>query len=354
MSQTPQPAKWLAPSPDLRRPITKSDWQRIPAIVRTAPSGAPRPGPISLTLAEPQISPADAERRTQSGLLVGMVCYILWGFLPLLFHLLEAAGSVTIVANRTIWSLFFVGAILVAGRRMGEVKAALADPRTLRSMAISAVLLAANWLIYVWAVETDQVLEGSFGYFVNPLVNVAVGMAILGERQNRWQLVAIATAIVAIGIQAVGIGRVPYIALSLALTFGFYGFFRKTAKVGSASGLFVETVLLVPLALAYLGYTFVRDGGPGIMADPYYLTMLILTGPLTAVPLLLFAFAVQRLRLTTIGMLQYISPTIQFLLAIFILHESINWVQLLSFGLIWLSLIIYSADGLLRRNRVSG
>ena len=304
------------------------------------------------TLPEPSAGGDDdaAAHDARSGLVVGLACYLMWGFLPLLFDLLEAAGSVTIVANRTVWSLLFVCAIVVASRRMGEVRAALADRATLRSMLISALLLVVNWLVYVWAVETAQVLEASFGYFINPLVNVAIGMVLLGERQNRWQTIAILIAVVAIGIQAVGIGRVPFVALTLALSFGFYGFFRKTAKVNSASGLFVETLLLVPLALGYLGYVFVRDQSFGVHADPYYLTLLMLTGPATAVPLL-FAFAVQRLRLTTIGMLQYLAPTIQFLLAIFLLGEPINLVQLLSFGLIWLSLLVYSADSLVRRSR---
>ena len=284
---------------------------------------------------------------------MGLLCYVLWGFLPLLFDLLKAAGSVTIVADRTIWSLLLVGAILLISGRTAEVKAALRDGRTLRSMAISTVLLASNWLIDVDAVDAGQVLQGSLGYFINPLINVAIGMVLLGERQNFWQWVAIIMGVVAIAIQAIGIGGVPYIALSIALTFAFYGFFRKTAKVGSAAGLFVETLLLVPLAIAYLAFTFIRDGGPGLHADPYYLTLLILTGPATAVPLLLFAFSVQRLRLTTIGMLQYISPTIQFLIAIYVLHETINATQLLSFGLIWVSLIIYSADSIFRRRAMA-
>jgi chloramphenicol-sensitive protein RarD len=155
--------------------------------------------------------------------------------------------------------------------------------------------------------------------------------------------------VVAIGIQWWGLGQVPIVALSLAVSFAFYGYFRKTAKVGSASGLFVETLILTPLALAYLGYVVFRDGGLGVMGEPHTALLLILTGPATAVPLLLFAFAVQRLRLTTIGMLQYLSPSIQFVLAILLLNEPINGLQLLSFGLIWLSLAIYSADSLWRR-----
>ncbi len=285
----------------------------------------------------------------RAGLGAGLGAYILWGFLPLLFHWLEQVGSVSIVANRTVWSLLFVGAILVARRRMGEVKAALADPATLRSMIISSVLLAGNWLLYVWAVEAGQVLEASFGYFINPLVNVAIGMVFLGERQNRWQLVSIGIAVVAIFVQWLAIGHVPFIALGLALSFGFYGFFRKTAKVNSAGGLFVETLVLMPLALLYLAYVFARDHGLGAMAEPVNLALLILTGPATAIPLLLFAYAVQRLRLTTIGMLQYIGPSIQFLLAISVLGEPITATQLLSFALIWLSLMVYSADSVIRR-----
>ncbi len=307
-----------------------------------------------MTTPETTIDDKASARDAQTGLLVGLFCYLLWGFLPLLFHALQDVGSVTIVADRTICSLVVVGAILMARSRMGEVGDALRDPQTLRSMVISSVLLAANWLIFVWAVEQNQLLEASFGYFINPLVNVAIGMMFLGERQNRWQWAAIIVATIAILVQAVGIGRFPWIAVSLALTFGFYGYFRKTAKVGSASGLFVETLVLVPFAVGYLIYTFVRDGGVGLHADPYHLTLLLLTGPATATPLLMFTYAVRRLRLTTIGMLQYLSPSIAFLLAITLFGEPINPVRLLSFGLIWLSLAIYTADSFARRSRAMG
>jgi chloramphenicol-sensitive protein RarD len=174
---------------------------------------------------------------------------------------------------------------------------------------------------------------------------------LLGERQTRWQTVAIAVAVIAILMQAIGLGRIPWVALTLALSFGFYGYFRKTAKVGSASGLFVETLVLTPIAIGYLVFTFIRDGGVGLHADPGHLALLLLTGPATAAPLLMFAFAVQRLRLTTIGMLQYMSPTISFLLAIVVFNEPINAVRLVSFGLIWVSLAIYTADSFFRRPR---
>lgn len=288
-------------------------------------------------------SPAQSVAEARGGLLAGLLAYSLWGFLPLLFKLLDGVGAALIVAERTVWSLLLVGAILLLGRRMGEVRKALGNPAVLRGMALSCVLLAVNWLIYVWAVETGQVLEASFGYFINPLVNIAIGMVILGERQNFWQTVSIAIACIAILIQSIGIGRVPYVALSLALSFGFYGYFRKTAKVQSTAGLFVETLILAPLALAYIGYSILTSGlGPH--ADPTKLFLLMMTGPATAVPLLLFAFAVQRLRLTTIGMLQYIAPSMQFVMAITLFGEHLNATRLVSFGLIWLSLLVFSLD----------
>jgi chloramphenicol-sensitive protein RarD len=288
---------------------------------------------------------------SDSGLAAGIATYVMWGFLPLLFNLLNHVGAATVVANRTLWSLLVLGVIMILGGRMAEVRAALRDPRTVTSMALAALILGANWLIYIYAVETGQVLEASFGYFILPLVNVATGVLLLGERLNRWQLVAIAIAAVAIGIQAVSIGGIPYVALGLALTFAVYGYLRKTAKVGSAPGLFVETMVLAPLAIAFLGYSFVRDGGIGWHADPYSLSLLALTGPATVVPLLLFAFAVQRLKMTTVGMLQYIAPSITFILAITLFGEHLNAVRLGSFALIWVSLIVYTTDSVLRRRR---
>ncbi len=288
------------------------------------------------------------QQKLRDGLGAGLAAYLLWGFLPLLFKLVESVGSVGVVAERTFWSLLFVGGILLVTRRMGEVRAALSDFKTLRAMAFSALLLATNWLIYVWAVETDQVLEASFGYFVNPMVNVAIGMVVLGERHNRVQGIAILIALVALVIQAIGLGRIPYIALSLALSFGFYGFVRKTAPVAATAGLFVETLLLAPLAIGFLVWSFVSNG-PGLHADPMTAFLLVLTGPATAVPLLLFNYAVQRLRLTTIGMLQYIAPSIAFVLAIIVFGEHLNLTRVLSFALIWVSLAVFTLGSMQRR-----
>ena len=297
-------------------------------------------------VAAPAVDPND----TRKGVLSALSAYLLWGFLPILFHLLEQAGSVLIVAERTLWSLVLLAIVLAFAGGFGEVRAVLADFRRMRVIALSAVLLVGNWMLYVWAVETGQVLEASFGYFINPMVNVAIGMLFLGERQNRLQTIAIAIAIVAILIQAAGLGRVPVVALGLALSFGFYGFIRKTAHTGPATGLFAETILVAPFAMAYVVFDMATRG-TGVHADPALLFLMMLTGPATAVPLLLFAYGIRRLRLTTVGMFQYLAPSIQFLLAILLFGEALNPLRLVSFALIWVSLAVFSWDSFHQRRR---
>jgi chloramphenicol-sensitive protein RarD len=249
-----------------------------------------------------------------------------------------------------IWSLLLVGCILLLAGRRQEIVSIFRDRRTVLRMLVAAVLLAINWLVYVWAVENNNVLEASFGYFINPLANIALGMALLGERQNRWQVASIAIGALAMVIQAIGVGGVPWIAVTVAVSFALYSYCRKTVKANAASGLFVETLLLVPIAVGYITYGLITQG-PGPQADPRIFALLVLTGPATSLSLLLFGYAVQRLRLTTIGMFQYIAPSMQFLLAVFLFHEDLNPMRLLSFGLIWLSLLVFTADSLRRRTQ---
>jgi chloramphenicol-sensitive protein RarD len=296
-------------------------------------------------------APAKASSETRNGVIAALSAYLFWGFLPILFRLMEAAGSMLIVAERTLWSLLLLAGIIAFTRGFGEVRAVLTDIRRMRVIALSAVLLVGNWLLYVWAVETGQVLEASFGYFINPLVNVAIGMILLGERQNRMQTIAIGIAVVAILIQAAGVGRIPFVALGLALSFGFYGFIRKTAQAGPATGLFAETVVVAPFAVAFVAFDLATRG-LGVHADPGQMLLLVLTGPATAIPLLLFAYGVRRLRLTTIGMFQYLAPSIQFLLAITLFGEELNPLRLLSFALIWVSLVVFSWDSFRRRSAI--
>lgn len=315
---------------------------------------------MSLPESAPEaIAPADVAATARQagddgrrGVLAALAAYTLWGFLPLLFRAVQSAGSVMIVAERIVWSLLLLAGILAFTGGFAEVRSLFADRRRVLVTLLSAVLLAGNWLLYVWAVETGQVLEASFGYFINPMVNVAMGMVLLGERQNRLQTVAIVIAVVAIAIQAVGLGNIPFIALGLALSFGFYGYFRKTAHLGPATGLFAETAILTPIALGYVVFN-IATWGPGIHTDPLHMTQMILTGPATTIPLLLFAFAVRRLRLTTIGMFQYIAPSIQFILAITLFGEHLNGLRLLSFALIWISLMVFSYDSFRRRGQAA-
>lgn len=282
------------------------------------------------------------------GVFAALAAYGVWGFFPVLFRALESVNPVAVVANRIVWSFILVGGILWQRGRMAEVRATLSDWPTMRGVLLSSLLLAVNWLVFVWAVDMGRVLEVSFGYFINPLVSVAIGMVLLGERLNRWQTLAIAVALIAVGIQAAGLGQFPLVSVTLALSFGFYGYIRKTVTVGSAPGLFVETLVMLPLAAGYILYTLVTEGS-GPYGDAWLLFLLILTGPATSGALILFAYAARRLPLSLMGMFQYIAPSLHFVIAIWWFGEPLNPVQLLSFALIWVSLAIYTGDSYNRR-----
>lgn len=275
------------------------------------------------------------------GVIAALTTYTLWGVLPIFFKLLENVDPVGVVANRILCSLVFVALILAMRRQFGEVRVALRDRRTVLAMCASAVLIAVNWLIFVWAVGNELVLEVSFGYFINPLVSVAIGMLLLGEKLSRTQAIAIGVALIAIVIQAVGVGSMPWVSLALAFSFAFYGYVRKTVNVGSAAGLGIETAVLVPLSAAYILYLLLGPQ-PDFYADPMTTLFLVMTGPFTAVPLVMFAFAARQLRLSTIGMFQYIAPSLQFLTAVVLFGEELTPARLLSFFLIWVSLGIFS------------
>jgi chloramphenicol-sensitive protein RarD len=293
------------------------------------------------------LMPPITAQAQRDGLTAAIAAYVIWGFFPLMFLQLAGVDSVLIVAHRIVWSLLVVAAILILRNRLGEVSQALRDPQVLWRLGASTVFVAINWLTYVWAVENGRVLETSFGYFLNPLVNVVLGMVLLGERQNQWQWVAIAIAAVAMVLQTIGLNGFPWLAVVIAVTFALYGYMRKTVKVGSAPGLFIETLLLMPLSIAYIIYTIVVHG-PGPHATGWGWFWLIFTGPATSLTLLLFAYGVQRLRLTTIGIIQYIAPSIQFVLAVAVFREELNTMRLFSFALIWLSLVIFTVDSIRR------
>lgn len=281
----------------------------------------------------------------RKGAISAVFAYLLWGFFPLMFRMLDGVNPIIIVSHRVVWALLFVAIILKFNGRLSEVRAAFSDRRSMVMIGLAALMLTCNWSLYVWAIEAEMVLQTSFGYFINPLFNVVIGMVFLGERQNRWQALSIGIAVVAVIIQTIAIGELPWVALVLAGLFATYGYLRKTVNVGSAPGLMVETILMLPLAVGFLAYTFITQGA-GPHADAGNMMWLIFTGPATAGALLFFAYGARNLRLTTIGMIQYIGPSIQFFIAIYLFGEPLNGMQLVSFALIWVSLIIFSIDSM--------
>lgn len=281
------------------------------------------------------------QERARTGVIFGIGAYVCWGLLPLYLKLLSAVPAVEVVAHRVLWSLLLLYAIAVLSGRMGAVMTAARDWRTLRLLMATAVLIAINWLVYIFAVVQGQVLAASLGYFINPLVNVALGFAVLGERLRPMQAAAVALAAIGVGVLAVGQGGLPWISLSLALSFGLYGLLRKIVTVDALPGLAIETALLAPLGLAYL----IWHGG-GVLGDDVRLDLLIAgTGIVTTTPLLLFAGAARRLRYVTLGLLQYIAPTMQLLLAVFLFGEHLTRTHIATFALIWAGLVIYMLDG---------
>ena len=287
---------------------------------------------------------SDQDRATV-GLLYGLTAYGIWGLLPAFMKLLVTVPPVEILAHRIIWSGLLLGGVVTAVRGWRQVGAVLRSARLVAVMVLTALLIGGNWLLYIWAVNSGHVLEASLGYFINPLVNVALGVAVLGERLGRVQRVAVGFA--AAGVLYLGLaqGGVPWISLGLAISFSLYGLFRKMAPVDPLTGLFVETLLLAPASLTFILYLG-RLGTGSFGTETHIDLLLLVSGVLTAAPLLMFSAAAKRLRYATLGLLQYIAPTMQFLLAVFAFHERLTPAYLVAFVLIWTGLAIFAAQAL--------
>lgn len=287
---------------------------------------------------------------TTKGVLYGLAAYTLWGSFPLYFALFEGIPAWEVLIHRVIWSCLFLAIVISLLTRWPAVIAALKQPKRLGFVLGCAVFIALNWGVYIYAVETRHVLQASLGYFLTPLVNVAMGLLLLGERISRLQVVAVALAAVAILYQFVLLGELPWITLVLAFSFGTYGLLRKKVELDGLSGLFVETLLLLPLGLLTLAW--LSSEGLSHFGGTSYSTLLLLSsGAVTAIPLLAFAGAARRLKLSTVGFLMYINPTIQFLIALFVFHEPLSTAKLVSFGMIWVALGIYSWSAWDQRSR---
>ncbi len=285
---------------------------------------------------------------------IGYAClaFVMWGLFPLYFQRIASVPALEVVLHRSAWSLLFVLGLLAWLRRWGWLRAFVVQPRRLAFFAFSALLLSGNWLVYVYAVQSGRVVEASLGYFINPLVNVLLGVLVLHERLRAAQWAAVALA--ACGVLWLGwlAGHPPWIALALAFSFGLYGLLRKTAPLGALEGLALETMLLAPLVLPALAWWTLSGQGAMARGDAALDAWLVVGGPLTALPLLLFAAGARRLPLATVGLLQYLSPSIQLALGIWVFGEPFSRSRLAGFACIWAALALYSLDGW-RRSRAA-
>lgn len=283
-----------------------------------------------------------------SGFLYAAVAYTLWGLFPLYFKALHQISSLQVLMHRVVWSLIFLVIVLTARHQWAWLGRALRDRKVLGGFAASALLLSLNWFMYIWAVGQDRVIDASLGYFITPLVNIMFGLMLLSERLRPAQWGAIGLAIAGVAWLAWQSGGLPWVALVLAVTFGAYGLLRKTASLGALEGLTMETLMMLPAACAYLGWQY-ATGQDAFSGAPLSVQVLLAAaGPITAIPLLMFATGARRIPLSVLGLLQYITPTMQFLLGVALYHEPFGGARLTGFVLIWSGLAVYSLEGLWR------
>lgn len=282
------------------------------------------------------------QRRAREGFLYGLVAYGWWGLVPLYFKSLEGIDPLEILAHRIVWSMVFLASLLSVAGRWGELKRCFTSPRVGGVLVATSVLIAINWFLYIYSVDREQVVQASLGYFMTPLVSVGLGMVFFQERLRKLQALALALAVTGVVILTVAVGELPWIALSLAASFGLYGLLRKALPVDGLVGLSAETLLLLPLALGFLLWR----GAEGTFGDSsWHLdVLLVCSGVVTAVPLMCFAQAARRLALSTLGFLQYLSPSLQFLIAVLAFHEPFETEKAVSFACIWAALAVFSVD----------
>src|SRR4051812_22471217 len=290
----------------------------------------------------------------RAGVLYGFAAYLLWGSFPLFFLLLDQAGPVEILAHRIVWSLVAVAVVLAVVRNLSGLIEVVRDRRRLLLMVAAAALICLNWGVFIYAVNSDHVIEGSLGYFITPLVSAAFGVMVFRERLRARQLAALGLGLCAVLVLTLDYGRLPWVALTLALSFGTYGLVKKIAGVGAAESLALETLILLLPAIAFLVVLEASGDGTFAHSGTGLAALLMASGPVTAVPLLLFGAAVTRTRLTVMAMLQYITPVLQFLVGLLIQGEAMPTSRWVGFALVWLALLVLSVDGLhhARRTRM--
>ncbi len=293
---------------------------------------------------------APAENRDSlNGFLFALSAYLLWGFLPLYMKALAHISPAEVIAHRILWSIPVAGLLLIILKRTDELKKAMRNPRMLGMAAVTATLISVNWGIYVWAIGAGHALDTALGYFINPLFSILMGAIILKEKLKRTQIAALALVVLAVVILTVEAGRLPVVALALTFSWGFYAFFRKTLPIGPNQGFLLEVLLLSPIALGYLVYLNLEGGGHFLMGNTTDTILLASAGLVTAVPLILYANGAKLLRLSTIGIMQYIAPSMIFITAVFVFNEPFSVAKAVAFPLIWAALVIYTLPMLRQR-----
>ncbi|MBC7005569.1 EamA family transporter RarD [Photobacterium sp. BZF1] len=284
--------------------------------------------------------------QTQRGVILALSAYTMWGVAPIYFKSLQHVSAMEILSHRVIWSFVFLALLLVVSKGWGQVRAVLGRPKVVMLLLATSLLVGGNWLIFIWAVNNNYMLDASLGYYINPLLNVLLGMMFLGERLRPLQWVAVALAATGVAVQLIQFGSLPWIALALAASFGLYGLLRKKVNLDAATGLFMETSLLLPLALGYV-FIFANSATSDWSANPMSTNLLLMAaGIVTTLPLLCFTGAATKLKLSTLGFFQYIGPSLMFLLAITVYGESFTADKGYTFAFIWAALIVFSFEGL--------
>lgn len=288
----------------------------------------------------------EEQKNAKKGVILAISAYTMWGIAPIYFKAISSVSALEILSHRVIWSFFLLAALLHFGRQWRSVVSVFRDKKKMVYLLTTALLVGGNWLIFIWAVNANHMLDASLGYYINPLLNVVLGMLFLGERLRKLQWFAVALAAIGVAIQLVVFGSVPIVAFSLAITFGLYGLLRKKVGVNAQTGLFIETLVLVPAAAIYL--LWIADSATSSMlANDWHLNLLLISaGIVTTLPLLCFTGAATKLKLSTLGFFQYIGPSLMFLLAVLVYGENFSADKAITFAFIWSALVIFSVDGL--------
>ncbi|MTI00347.1 EamA family transporter RarD [Roseibium sp. RKSG952] len=290
----------------------------------------------------------------RTGLLLALAAYGMWGFLPAYYKLTSSVPADLVVSHRILWSVLFVGLFLVAKKRVHEIAEILQQPRMVAQLCASALLIGGNWLVFVWAIENNRVLDVSLGYFVNPLVSILVGLVVLREHLRPLQWLAVGLAGMAVAVQAILAGGLPWVSLFLAVSFAGYAYVRKVTPVRATPGLFVEASLLLPVAVGYLALNASWGIDALSVSDPLLLLALMGTGIVTAFPLVCFSAAARRLPMVMIGLMQYLAPSLHFIMAVFVWGEPLKPATLMTFSVIWIALGVFSFDSWRRFKTVQG